>query len=222
MQSGDVGRAGADAVHPAAADSGIDPPATPTTRTSTLRSAVACDATRTYDSAGRPPRIAATFVDVPPTSITIGVGDAGVAQRAGDRRRRSRVQRAHGRRLNPARSVAPPSLRMTMTGASMPAASTPSATNDAVLIAIGRIEALRAAVTVRSSSPYRPLSSVDVHTGRPARWRVVGDGPFVAGSSGENASATHTAATPASRNRMQRGPYLGGGQAVGDVEELVP
>ena len=46
----------------------IEPPATPTTRTSTARSAVACDATVTYDNSGRPSRIAATLVEVPPTS----------------------------------------------------------------------------------------------------------------------------------------------------------
>ena len=45
----------------------------------------------------------------------------------------------HGAELNPARSVAPPSLRMTMTGAPMPAACTPCATNAAVLTAIGRM-----------------------------------------------------------------------------------
>ena len=60
---------------------------------------------------------------------------------------------ATGAALNPARSVAPPSLRITITGASMPAARTPSATNDAVLMAIGRIDAFSAAVTVRSSRP---------------------------------------------------------------------
>ena len=46
----------------------IEPPATPSTRTSSARMAVAWLATWTYDSAGRPRLMAATLVDVPPTS----------------------------------------------------------------------------------------------------------------------------------------------------------
>ena len=102
---------------------------------------------------GWPPRIAATFVDVPPTSSTIAsvtpvYRSAPATDAAGPE-----YSVRTGAELNPARSVAPPSLRMTITGAPMPAALTPSATNAAVLTAIGRIEALRAAVIVRSSSP---------------------------------------------------------------------
>ena len=111
----------------------IDPPATPTTRTSTLRSAVACDATRTYDSDGPP---VADRGDVGRRAADLDhdrVGHAGVPQRARDRRRRTRVQRAHGRRAEtrPDRSrrrrCASPS-RVPRS----PAARTPSATNDAV------------------------------------------------------------------------------------------
>ena len=58
-----------------------------------------------------------------------------------------------GAELKPVRSVAPPSLRITITGAVIPAAWTPSATNDAVDTAIGRIEEFNAAVIARSSSP---------------------------------------------------------------------
>ena len=58
-----------------------------------------------------------------------------------------------GARRKPARSVAPPSPRMTMTGAGTPTEATPAWTTSAVRRAIGRIEALRAPVSVRSSSP---------------------------------------------------------------------
>ena len=73
------------------------------------------------------------FVDVPPTSSTIASVTPDVTQRARDRRRRPRVQRAHRRGTEPGRGrwrrrrCASPSP-----GQSMPAACTPSATNDAV------------------------------------------------------------------------------------------
>ena len=93
------------------------------------------------------------FVDVPPTSRTTAsvtpVNRSAPATEADGPEYRVRT----GAALNPSRSVAPPSLRMTITGASMPAALTPSATNDAVLTAIGRMDAFKAAVIVRSSSP---------------------------------------------------------------------
>src|SRR6476659_2688899 len=110
------------------------------------------------------------FVDVPPTSITTAsvtpVWRRAPATDADGPEYSVRT----GAAAKPARSVAPPSLRITITGAAMPAAATPSATNDAVLIASGRIDAFSAAVTARSSRPYRPLSSVDVHTGSPTSW----------------------------------------------------
>ena len=53
----------------------------------------------------------------------------------------------------PARSVAPPSPRITITGLAMPAAATPASTTSAVRRAMGRIEAFSAAVTARSSRP---------------------------------------------------------------------
>ena len=48
----------------------MEPPATPTTRTSTARSAVLWLATWTYESEGEPLVMAATLVDVPPISTT--------------------------------------------------------------------------------------------------------------------------------------------------------
>src|SRR4051812_106758 len=131
----------------------IEPPATPTTRTSTLRRAVAWEATRTYDSAGRPWRMAAMLVDVPPTSMTTAsVMPVYLSAPATDADGPEYSVRT-GAALNPARSVAPPSERITITGAVMPAARTPSATKEAVLMASGRIDAFSAAVTVRSSRP---------------------------------------------------------------------
>ena len=58
-----------------------------------------------------------------------------------------------GARRNPGRSVAPPSPRMTITGAATPTEATPASTTSAVRRAMGRIEALRAPVSVRSSRP---------------------------------------------------------------------
>ena len=79
----------------------IDPPATPTTRTSTLRSAVECG----RDAHVRQRRAAvADRGDVRRRAADLEhdrVGDAGVSQRTRDRRRRSRVQRAHRRRTEP-------------------------------------------------------------------------------------------------------------------------
>ena len=58
-----------------------------------------------------------------------------------------------GARRKPARSVAPPSPRITITGLETPTSATPRSTMSAVRSAIGMIEALIAAVTARSSSP---------------------------------------------------------------------
>src|SRR5262249_58477533 len=95
----------------------IEPPATPTTRTSTARRAVACDATVTYDISGRPSRTAATLVDVPPTStMTPSVKPANRNAPATDAAGPEYRVRT-GASRNPARSVAPPSPRITITRA---------------------------------------------------------------------------------------------------------
>ena len=108
------------------------------------------------------------------------VVDAVRAQRAGDRRRRARstacapVRAGSPRGRWRHRRRASPSPRCLT-----PAPATPSPTTSAVRIAIGRIDALSAAVTARSSSPYSPLSSADVVTGSPSCVRGRGDDAFV-------------------------------------------
>ncbi len=64
---------------------------------------------------------------------------------------------------------------------------------------MGTIEAFSAAVTVRNSKPYRPLSSVEVHTARPTSPASAATACSLLVSSGEKASATAIAPTPASR-----------------------
>src|SRR5215468_6372153 len=86
----------------------IEPPATPTTRTSTARTAVAWLATFTYDSNGRPSRTAATLVDVPPTSrmtpsVTLAYRSAPATDAAGPE-----YSVRTGAARKPSRSVAPP------------------------------------------------------------------------------------------------------------------
>jgi hypothetical protein len=97
--------------------------------------------------------IAATLVEVPPTSTITpspirSVRSAPATEAAGPE-----YSVRAGAARNPLRSVAPPSPRITMTGQVTPAAATPASTTSAVRSAIGRIEALSAAVTVRYSSP---------------------------------------------------------------------
>ena len=97
--------------------------------------------------------IAATFDDVPPTSTmtaspTRSVRSAPATDAAGPE-----YSVRAGAFWKPARSVAPPSPRMTITGLWMPAAATPASTTRAVSVATGRIEAFNDAVTVRSSRP---------------------------------------------------------------------
>ena len=106
-----------------------------------------------------------------------------------------------GARRKPARSVAPASPRITITGVWMPAAVTPSPTTSAVRSAIGAIEAFSAAVTARSSSPYRPVSSADVVTGRPSAAAAAATVASFVRSSGANASATAMACAPPARSR---------------------
>src|SRR3954452_24829951 len=92
----------------------IDPPATPATRTSRARMAVAWRPTWTYDSAGRPAWIADTFDDVPPTStITASPMRSDRSAPATDAAGPEYSVRA-GALRKPARSVAPPSPRITM------------------------------------------------------------------------------------------------------------
>ena len=115
--------------------------------------AVAWLATWTYDSAGRPRLMAATLVDVPPTSTMTPSSmrfdrSAPATEAAGPE-----YSVRAGARRKPARSVAPPSPRITMTGLLDAGTGDPVADDSAVRIAIGRIDALSAAVTARSSRP---------------------------------------------------------------------
>src|SRR5215218_4929422 len=152
---------------------------------------------------GRPERIAATFVDVPPTSTTTAFATrARWSAPATDAAGPEYSVRA-GALRKPARLVAPPSPRITMIEPRIPASSTPSSTTPAVRNAIGVIAALSAAVTVRSSSPYRPVSSLEVHTGRSSCAASSATNRSLPASSGANASAMQIAVAPASRRRAK-------------------
>src|SRR3954468_21676613 len=106
-----------------------------------------------------------------------------------------------GSRRRPVASIAPPSPRITMTGATTPAARTPSSTCCAVCNAIGRMDALSAAVTVRNSSPYRPVISADPHDGRPREMARATALRSALPSSGANASATQIERAPPATSR---------------------
>ena len=183
------------------------------------RSAVACDATVTYDSSGRPSRIAATFVDVPPTStITPSViapdRRAPATDAAGPE-----YSVLAGASRKPDRLVAPPSPRMTMTAAEMCASRTPRSTNSAVRTAIGRIEALTAAVTARNSRPYSPDSSVLAHAGNPCIACDLHDGLFVAIVVGRECLCDRHGANAFVDESLHFTTDVVGRQAIGDIEE---
>src|SRR3954452_19251657 len=66
---------------------------------------------------------------------------------------------------------------------------------------MGRIDALSAAVTVRNSSPYRPVISADPHDGSPREIARVTALRSALPSSGANASATQMDRAPPATNR---------------------
>ena len=109
---------------------------------------------------------------------------------------------------------------MTITGLLMPAAATPAPTTSAVRSAIGRIDALSAAVTARSSRPYSPVSSADVVTGRPSSDAAAPIADSLVRSSGAKASATAIASAPAACRRTTTSRAVAGAEAARDVEEL--
>ncbi len=129
------------------------PPATPSTRTSSEWTLVRWPPSSTYLRVGRPWRMTPTFVLVPPTSkktpsetrrcmsapATLAAGPESIVRT--------------GRRRISAASMTPPSPRMIMSGAVIPAARMLDSVMSAVSIIFGRMLALMTALRVRTVRP---------------------------------------------------------------------
>ncbi len=143
------------------------PPATPSVRTSSMRSIVRCPPTRAGRICGIPRRMTEQSVLVPPTStkmpsVTFSCKSAPAMPAAGPE---SMVR--IGRRATSRTSMTPPSLRMIMRGTAIPARSTEPAVMFAVRSIVGKIAALRTAVRVRARRPYIDETSCPEVAGNP-------------------------------------------------------
>jgi len=93
--------------------------------------------------------------------------------------------------------ITPPSQRMTMSGAAMPARFTDSSVMVAVRIIFGRMEALMTAVRVRIRRPYSLLISCVPAEGRPSSSAAFMMALSPSGLSTLNGSAATTTLAPA-------------------------
>ncbi|WIB36927.1 hypothetical protein DEJ15_08210 [Curtobacterium sp. MCJR17_043] len=181
----------------------IDPPPTPTVRTSSADRYVELPPNSVYCTATLPRRITEMSVEVPPVSrkspsLSFSCMSAPATPAAGPD---STV--SSGRRRISSRDITPPSHRITMSGAVIPAASMLAWTRSAVANIRGRITALRTAVRVRLLSPYSDVISCVAVTRKP-RWRAAAatrSSPIA--SSTENGSVTTTDSMPAAWNRSR-------------------
>jgi hypothetical protein len=180
------------------------PPAAPTTQLSIARMHVGRPITRSVRSTGRPPLTTETFELVPPHSITIASRTASWCSAAATPAAGPEPTVSDGRRRNSETLIAPPSPRSTRSGTRRSARASASSTCAAVRSTTGRMLALIAALTVRVSSPYVPLSSWPAQTGSPARRARSATVSSSDGSSTANAPLTAIAVQPGAGEPLER------------------
>ena len=106
-----------------------------------------------------------------------------------------------GRRRKASTLIAPPSPRRTSNGTSSRAWASAHSTKAAARSTTGRMHALIAALTVRVSRPYAPVSSCPAHAGSPYASARSATRCSCAGASTANAPLTATAVQPDAASR---------------------